>query len=253
MQQRLYAAALAFAILAGVSTAHAKPLQQQTICDNNGRCTTSHTSALQNLSRPVAKYKRAARVAPKADQTYQRASQCDAANSWRPVCSGPVLAHRDTPAARPIAYHPPKQATPQTAYHGGAGVVRSGKTGKTAFVDPAHVAKFQAYINDLENNYGATILFMGGGRRGPCGLANQHACGYGQAMDVCQYSWGVVDRRCNLPAPAVLAKVARANGLFEGAEWCRPDTGHVQVRFSGACNRNLYASVESFKHRRDSQ
>jgi hypothetical protein len=137
--------------------------------------------------------------------------------------------------------------------YSGAGVVRSGKTGATAFVDPKYAGRFQAYIDDLENNYGARIVFMGGGRGGRCGLANQHACGGGQAVDVCQYSWGVVDRRCGLPSRGVLAKIARNNGLYEGAEWCRPDTGHVQVRFSGSCRGNLYAAVSSFKTRRDTQ
>ncbi len=140
------------------------------------------------------------------------------------------------------------QRAPEGGYR--PGVVRSGKTGKTARVDPRHAAKFQAYIDDLENNYGARVLFMGGGRAGSCGLANQHACGGGQALDVCQYSWGVVDRRCGLPSPARLARIARDHGLYEGAEWCRPDTGHVQVRFSGACSRNLYSAVDRFKRDR---
>ncbi|HVQ78837.1 MAG: hypothetical protein WA756_16740 [Pseudolabrys sp.] len=43
-----------------------------------------------------------------------------------------------------------------------AGVVMSRKTGSRARVGVAYAARFQAYIDDLEANYGARVLFMGG-------------------------------------------------------------------------------------------
>lgn len=160
---------------------------------------------------------------------------------------------------RPTISSPPRQAinitptvSPRTRkiVAGPAVVIRSVKTGATANVDSTAATKFQAYIDDLEQNYGAKVLFMGGWRNGKCGLANQHACGGGQALDVCQLRWGVVDSRCNLPGRKTLAAVARSHGLYEGAEWCRPDTGHVQTQFSGACNGNLYSAITKFKEDR---
>src|SRR5262245_11951430 len=64
-----------------------------------------------------------------------------------------------------------------------ATIVRSSKTGATARVGAAYRAKFQAYIDDLENS-GATIRFMGGLRRGRCSGRHMHSCG--RALDVCQ-------------------------------------------------------------------
>ncbi|MGB7773648.1 MAG: hypothetical protein WBL43_17730 [Pseudolabrys sp.] len=66
-----------------------------------------------------------------------------------------------------------------------AGVVMSRKTGSRARVGVAYAARFQAYIDDLEANYGARVLFMGGIR-------------------TCQLRRGVVDRRCNLPGRVTL-------------------------------------------------
>ena len=43
-----------------------------------------------------------------------------------------------------------------------AGVVMSRKTGSRARVGVAYAARFQAYIDHLEANYGARVLFMGG-------------------------------------------------------------------------------------------
>ena len=46
------------------------------------------------------------------------------------------------------------------------GIVMSAKTGARARVGIAYAARFQAYIDDLEKNYGARVLFMGGIRPG---------------------------------------------------------------------------------------
>lgn len=140
-------------------------------------------------------------------------------------------AARNAPDAAPIAL--------------GSGVVVSHKTGAKARVSPAQAHKFQAYINDLEA-HGAVIKFMGGYRPGPCWPGGLHPCG--KALDVCQYARGVVDRRCNLPGKIVMAQIARANGLFEGGQWCNGDLGHAQVGVTaGACGSNLYSAVRKYK------
>ena len=116
----------------------------------------------------------------------------------------------------------------------GSGMIRSHKTGATAHVSPSAAPAMQAMLDDLEQNHGATIRFVGGIRAGRCSLGSQHPCGW--AMDVCQLSRGVVDSRCNLPAPAEFHRIARAHGLYEGAVWCNTDYGHVQFKDSGGCN-----------------
>ena len=107
------------------------------------------------------------------------------------------------------------------------GIVMSAKTGVRARVGVAYAARFQAYIDDLEKNYGARVLFMGGIRRGQCSIASEHPCG--KALDVCQLRRGVVDPRCNLPGRVTLGRIAAGHGLFEGGRWCDSDYGHAQV------------------------
>ena len=107
------------------------------------------------------------------------------------------------------------------------GIVMSAKTGARARVGVAYAARFQAYIDDLEKNYGARVLFMGGIRRGHCSIASEHPCG--KALDVCQLRRGVVDPRCNLPGRVTLGRIAAGHGLFEGGRWCDSDYGHAQV------------------------
>jgi len=113
------------------------------------------------------------------------------------------------------------------------GIVISRKTGARARVGVAYAGRFQAYIDDLETNYGARVLFMGGTRPGRCSRSSEHPCG--KALDVCQYRRGVVDPRCNLPGRAAIGKIAASHGLFEGGRWCNSDYGHVQVDVTVAC------------------
>lgn len=129
----------------------------------------------------------------------------------------------------------------------GSGIVRSRKTGATANVSPRWAPKFQAYIDDLEAR-GAEVKFMGGYRKGVCGLASQHVCG--SALDVCQLAWGVVDKRCNLPEPATVYAIARSHDLYEGGCWGRSDYGHVQGVFSAECRRNIYGDVTAMHKQR---
>jgi hypothetical protein len=112
------------------------------------------------------------------------------------------------------------------------GVVISLKTGAKARVGISYAARFQAYIDDLENNYGARVLFMGGIRPGHCSPASEHPCG--KALDVCQRRRGVVDPRCNLPGRVSLGRIAASHGLFEGGRWCDSDYGHAQVGVTAA-------------------
>jgi hypothetical protein len=113
-----------------------------------------------------------------------------------------------------------------------AGIIISAKTGARARVGVAYAARFQAYINDLENNHGARVLFMGGIRPGRCSASSEHPCG--KALDVCQLRRGVVDPRCNLPGRAAIAEIAASHGLFEGGRWCNSDYGHAQVDVTAA-------------------
>ena len=113
-----------------------------------------------------------------------------------------------------------------------AGVVISGKTGARARVGIAYAARFQAYIDDLEANHGARVLFMGGIRPGRCSISSEHPCG--KALDVCQLRRGVVDSRCNLPGRRVLGEIAASHGLFEGGRWCNSDYGHAQIGVTAA-------------------
>ena len=113
-----------------------------------------------------------------------------------------------------------------------AGVVISGKTGAGARVGIAYAARFQAYIDDLETNHGARVLFMGGIRPGRCSISREHPCG--KALDVCQLRHGAVDSRCNLPGRQVLGEVAAAYGLFESGRWCNSDYSHAQIGVTAA-------------------
>jgi hypothetical protein len=113
-----------------------------------------------------------------------------------------------------------------------AGVVISGKTGARARVGVAYAARFQAYIDDLEANHGARVLFMGGLRPGRCSISSEHPCG--KALDVCQFRRGAVDPRCNLPGRRILGEIAASHGLFEGGRWCNSDYGHAQIGVTAA-------------------
>ena len=133
---------------------------------------------------------------------------------------------------------------PVAAHHGrrsdangnAASFVISSKTGARARVGIRYVARFQAYIDDLKNNHGARVLFMGGIRPGGCSPSSEHPCG--KALDVCQLRRGVVDSRCKLPGRAALAQIAASHGLFEGGRWCNSDYGHAQVSVTRSCGES---------------
>lgn len=173
--------------------------------------------------------------------------QCQPDNSGRVICGSSVAvqpshterkAHRRT-RAKAIAVDANGSAA-------ASGIVVSKKTGATARVGAQYAAAFQAYVDDLENG-GAAVHFMGGIRRGSCSNRHMHPCG--RALDVCQLSRGRVDRRCNLPGPAVAAAMAEKHGLFEGGRWCHSDYGHVQAGVSAAAcgERSLAARRRHLK------
>jgi hypothetical protein len=141
---------------------------------------------------------------------------------------------RSQPDGQTIVVAPPRQATRALDANGNrtVGVVISLKTGAQARVGISYAARFQAYIDDLENNHGARVLFMNGIRPGHCSPASEHPCG--KALDVCQRRRGVVDPRCNLPARAALGRIAASHGLFEGGRWCNSDYGHAQTDVTAA-------------------
>jgi hypothetical protein len=133
----------------------------------------------------------------------------------------------------PVAAH---QGHRSDANGNAAGFVISSRTGARARVGIRYVARFQAYIDDLENNHGARVLFMGGIRPGGCSPSSEHPCG--KALDVCQLRRGVVDSRCKLPGRAALAQIAASHGLFEGGRWCNSDYGHAQVGVTPSCGES---------------
>lgn len=133
----------------------------------------------------------------------------------------------------------------------GSGIVKSGKTGATAHVAPRYAAIFQDYVDDVEAA-GGRITFMGGLRPGRCHIPeSKHPCG--MAIDLCQYSRGVVDHRCLLPSEGQLAQIAARHGLVEGGIWCHGDRGHAEIRTheqAEACGHNLYTAVTEFQAKR---
>lgn len=176
------------------------------ICDNDGHCTTAAPGASNRTSH---REPHTATVAPAITITAPKT--VDTATAATPSAStkGALDANGNT-----------------------AGVVISTKTGARARVGIAYAARFQAYIDDLENNHGARVLFMGGIRPGGCSASSQHPCG--KALDVCQLRRGVVDPRCNLPDRAALGQIAAVHGLFEGGRWCQSDYGHAQIGVTAA-------------------
>jgi hypothetical protein len=172
-------------------------------------------------------------------QRYQTASltptcdndgRCTTANTIAPMGPDFIEALESKPSVEAAARRPRSlDANGNSA----GGMVISRKTGARARVGVAYAARFQAYIDDLENNHGARVLFMGGIRPGRCSPSSEHPCG--KALDVCQLRRGVVDPRCKLPERSALGRIAASHGLFEGGRWCNSDYGHAQVDVTPAC------------------
>ena len=181
-------------------------------CDNDGRCTTSKVAVT-----PVASI----RTSQKKTRAVTTTTAVPAATTNAPQNTAKVIAPSE---ALKTALDANGNRAP--------GIVVSAKTGARARVGVAYAARFQAYIDDLENNHGARVLFMHGIRPGRCLPESQHPCG--KALDVCQLGWGKVDPRCNLPDRVTLGRIASAHGLFEGGRWCHSDYGHAQTSVTAA-------------------
>src|SRR5262245_4557427 len=255
------AAAIAALGLLVVLPAHAEQRHRASnsptlTCDNDGRCTTFNAAAPVNRKKTPASIAVSTTIKPatvlpvgKPEARTNEATKTAAAVTLT-VRSDPEVLTTDgtlvlaapttaTEIDADVAKGASSAATTEMvkgALDGNGnkapGVVVSSKTGARARVGIAYAARFQAYINDLEKNYGARVLFMGGIRPGRCLPESQHPCG--KALDVCQVGWGKVDPRCNLPDRVTLGRIAAAHGLFEGGRWCHSDYGHVQTSVTAA-------------------
>jgi hypothetical protein len=155
----------------------------------------------------------------------------------------PVAIVRESPKTEDATAVEQSQPVKVVAKISTNGFIISSKTGARARVGVRYAARFQAYIDDLEKNHGARILFMGGIRPGHCSISSEHPCG--RALDVCQLRRGAVDRRCKLPGRVVLGQIAASHGLFEGGRWCSSDYGHAQVGGSAtACGSRHVRTVQ---------
>jgi hypothetical protein len=153
----------------------------------------------------------------------------------------PTSGHRENLSEIKNRATPQHQSQALDANGNSAGVVMSRKTNARARVGIAYAARFQTYIDDLESNYGARVLFMGGIRRGRCSVSSEHPCG--KALDVCQLRRGVVDPRCKLPSRIMLGQIAAAHGIFEGGRWCNSDYGHAQVGVTASACGDRHARI----------
>ncbi len=225
---RLFLFAAAAAVILISTPAQAK--NTKITCFSGDRVTTCEGPKI--ASRKVGyrvKSARAAYRSPKAKITHQRR-----------------FLRVDKPQEYVQPVSPSEKMVTREAYEKGSGIVRSQKTGATARVSPKYAPKFQAFIDALESQYGATIMFMGGYRRGPCANYSQHPCG--AALDYCQLSRGRVDGRCRLPGRSIVIALASRLGLEEGGQWCHHDYGHVQgMKSAGPCGSNIYSAVSKFK------
>jgi len=216
----LAALSVLIALPAEAGQAHRRNDSPLATCDNDGHCTTFATAARASSPRKNWPKVRSAVAAANPPATAN-----GAVNNETAVAVATAIV-TDSPASIPLPT-PRPQAAAFDAHGNTAGVIISSKTGARARVGVAYAARFQAYIDDLENNHGARILFMGGIRPGRCSVASEHPCG--KALDVCQLRRGAVDPRCNLPGRAALGQIAAAHGLFEGGRWCDSDYGHAQI------------------------
>jgi len=262
------AALAAFGVLVAFSAGAAQQQRQlvspATTCDNDGHCKTASADAASAVHRirPRAQKTIATAVQPlpqprpsqtdsQAQQDHSSEQQLQDTQQAQPQAEqtqDPQQAKPQQPAeqTQQILQAQRPQPQPQQPHvldaNGNKGIVISHKTGARARVGVAYAARFQAYIDDLENNHGARVLFMNGIRPGRCSPASEHPCG--KALDVCQRRRGVVDPRCNLPTRVALGRIASVHGLFEGGRWCNSDYGHAQVGVTAAACGDRFRIVQ---------
>jgi len=263
------AALAAFGVLIAFSAGAAQQQRQfvspATTCDNDGHCRTASADApavhrirprpqktIANAAQPLPQ-PRPSQAVSQARQDQPSGQKSQETQQAEPQ----VDQNPDPQQAKQEPQQPPEQAqqiqqaqrtelqSPQVHAldaNGNKGFVISHKTGARARVGVAYAARFQAYIDDLENNHGARVLFMNGIRPGRCSPASEHPCG--KALDVCQRRRGVVDPRCNLPGRVALGHIASGHGLFEGGRWCNSDYGHAQVGVTAAACGDRFRLVQ---------
>ena len=254
------------AFSAGAAQQQRQLVSPATTCDNDGHCKTASADAASAVHRICPRAQKTIATAvqplpqPRPSQTDSQAQQDQlvrtaiaghAAGSAASGTNSGSAASKTTAAGRADAadlqaQRPQPQPQPQQPHvldaNGNKGIVISHKTGARARVGVAYAARFQAYIDDLENNHGARVLFMNGIRPGRCSPASEHPCG--KALDVCQRRRGVVDPRCNLPTRVALGRIASVHGLFEGGRWCNSDYGHAQVGVTAAACGDRFRIVQ---------
>ena len=261
------AALAAFGVLLiafSAGAAQRQSISPATTCDNDGHCKTASADAASAVHRIRPKpQKTIAKVVqplpqPRPSQTdsqlqqdqpsEQQSQETQQAQPQAEQAQDPQQAKKERPPEQPQqiqqAQRPQLQSQQVHALdaNGNKGIVISHKTGARARVGVAYAARFQAYIDDLENNHGARVLFMNGIRPGRCSPASEHPCG--KALDVCQRRRGVVDPRCNLPGRVALGHIASVHGLFEGGRWCNSDYGHAQVGVTAAACGDRFRLVQ---------
>lgn len=107
-----------------------------------------------------------------------------------------------------------------------ASTVIHSRSGARATVNSAYASRFICLIHKLEA-VGYRIQFMGGYRHTKIAGTNhwsKHASG--AAIDINQTARNRVTRRF----PHGVSSMAASCGLFHGALWRNPDTGHFEVR-----------------------
>jgi hypothetical protein len=261
------AALAAFGVLLiafSAGAAQRQLISPATTCDNDGHCKTASADAVSAIHRirpkPQKSITNVVQPLPQPrppqmdsqlqqDQPSEQQSQeTQQAQPQAEQAQDPQQAKKEPQPEQPQqiqqAQRPQLQSQQVHALdaNGNKGIVISHKTGARARVGVAYAARFQAYIDDLENNHGARVLFMNGIRPGRCSPASEHPCG--KALDVCQRRRGVVDPRCNLPGRVALGHIASVHGLFEGGRWCNSDYGHAQVGVSAAACGDRFRLVQ---------
>ena len=255
------AALAAFGVLiafaAGAAQQQRQFVSQATTCDNDGHCKTASADAapavhrirpkpqkiIANVVQPLPQPRPLQTDTQPSDQQSQETQQAeqnqDPQQAKQEPQPPPEQAQQIQQAQRPQLQ---SQQLHALDANGNKGIVISHKTGARARVGVSYAARFQAYIDDLENNHGARVLFMNGIRPGRCSPASEHPCG--KALDVCQRRRGVVDPRCNLPGRVALGHIASVYGLFEGGRWCNSDYGHAQVGVTAAACGDRFRLVQ---------
>ncbi len=187
------AALVAFGILIAFSAGAAQQQRQfvspATTCNNDGHCRTASADATLAVHRIRPKpQKTIANVAqplpqPRPSQTDSQAQQdqLSGQQSQETQQAQPQVDQNQDPQQAKQEQPPETQQIQQAQRtqlqsqqvhaldaNGNKGIVISHKTGARARVGVAYAARFQAYIDDLENNHGARVLFMNGIRPGRC-------------------------------------------------------------------------------------